>query len=162
MALGEQLFFAVTCVAALGCGLVAGIFFSFSSFVMKALFRLPAEQGIAAMQSINIVVLNPWFMTAFFGTAVVCIVTLVLSLGRLPDPRAVFMLAGSVLYLAGCIMVTIVCNVPRNNSLAAIAPTDAKSAKLWDGYVSGWTAWNHVRTIASLAAAALFTVALGF
>ncbi len=162
MALVGHMLFALICLAALGCGLVAGIFFAFSTFVMKALSRLPAEQGITAMQSINIVVLNPWFMAAFFGTAAVCVVTLVLSLSRLPDLRAMFMLAGSVLYLVGCIVVTLVCNVPRNNALAAVAPTDATSANLWDGYVSGWTAWNHVRTIASLAAAALFTVALGF
>lgn len=160
MALGEQLFFVVTCVAALGCGLVAGIFFAFSAFVMKALSRIPDDQGIAAMQSINIVVLNPWFFSAFFGTAAVCVVALILSLARMPEPRGVLMLAGSVLYLLGCIGVTILCNVPRNNRLASVSPTDSESAKVWSVYVADWTAWNHVRTIASLAAAASFSVAL--
>jgi uncharacterized membrane protein len=61
--------FGLTLFAALGCGLVAGVFFAFSTFVMKALARLPAPQGIAAMQSINVIVINPWFMTAFLGTA---------------------------------------------------------------------------------------------
>ena len=40
--------------AVLGCGLVAGIFFAFSTFVMRALGRRPAGEGIAAMQAINI------------------------------------------------------------------------------------------------------------
>jgi uncharacterized membrane protein len=31
---------------------------------------------------------------------------------------------------------------------------------LWTDYISGWTAWNHVRTAASLAAATLLTFAL--
>ena len=30
----------------------------------------------------------------------------------------------------------------------------------WAEYVSGWTSWNHVRTAASLAAAASLTIAL--
>ena len=153
--------FALTLVAALGCGLVAGVFFAFSTFVMKALARLPAREGIAAMQSINVVVLNPWFMTAFLGTAAACLVALIFSLLRWHEAGAVFLLAGAVLYLVGTLLVTIVFNVPRNDALAAIAPTDPDGARLWAAYVAGWTAWNHVRTAAALAAAASFSIALG-
>ena len=42
-----------TFLLALGCGLVAGVFFAFSTFVMKALGKLPPAQGVAAMQSIT-------------------------------------------------------------------------------------------------------------
>ena len=52
-------------LAALGSSLMADTFFAFSAFVMKALGRLPGGQGIEAMQSINIVVINPVF-SAFF------------------------------------------------------------------------------------------------
>ena len=52
--------------------MVAGFFFAFSVCVMKSLARLPPAQGIAAMKHINVVVINPWFMGAFFGTALVC------------------------------------------------------------------------------------------
>jgi len=51
--LKQNLIFILTLVSALGCGLIAGVFFAFSAFVMKALARLPPAQGIAAMQSIN-------------------------------------------------------------------------------------------------------------
>ena len=161
MITADQLLFTLTLVSALGCGLVAGVFFAFSVFVMKALSRLPTGEGIAAMQSINVAVLNPWFLGAFLGTAVACLVALAFSLLRWHEPAAVYLLVGSVLYLVGCLLVTIVFNVPRNETLASVAPDDPDRASRWTDYVTTCTAWNHVRTGASLAAAASFGVALG-
>lgn len=127
---------------------------------MKALARLPAPQGIAAMQSINVAVFNPWFMGAFFGTAAACVLVVVFSLLRWSGPEAVYLLSGGLVYLIGTILVTIVFNVPRNNALATADPDSAGGARLWAGYVTSWTAWNHVRTAAALAAAVLLTFAL--
>jgi len=158
----DHFLFALTLLAALGCGLIAGVFFAFSSFVMKSLARLPAGAGIAAMQSINIVVLRSWFMAAFLGTAAVCVVASVYSLFRLQEPGVVYLLVGSALYLVGSFLVTIVFNVPRNEALAKLAPTNPNSANFWSGYAASWTAWNHVRTVAALAAAASFSVALAY
>jgi uncharacterized membrane protein len=62
----------VALLSALGCGLAAGIFFAFSTFVMKALGKLAPSQGIAAMQSIYVAIINPWFLRLFFGTAGLC------------------------------------------------------------------------------------------
>jgi uncharacterized membrane protein len=152
--------FVLTFLSALGCGLAAGAFFAFSTFVMKALARLPAAQGIAAMQSINVVVINPWFMGALFATAAGCAVLAISSLFTWHKPGAVYLLAGSLLYLIGTILVTIVFNVPQNDALAAVDPASADGARLWAGYVPSWTAWNHVRTAAALAAAASLTMAL--
>ena len=67
--------FALTLLVALGRGVVSGNFYAFSSFVMKALTRLLPAQGNAAMQSINVAVINPWFLTAFLGTAAACELT---------------------------------------------------------------------------------------
>lgn len=156
----DHLIFALRLLAAVGCGLIAGVFFAFSSFVMKALARLPDRDGIAAMQSINVVVLKSWFMAAIMGTAAVCVLALIYALIRLHEPGAVYLLVGSVLYLVGSFLVTIVFNGPRNEALASIAPTDPNSESFWSGYVTSWTAWNHVRTLASLAAAASFSIAL--
>jgi uncharacterized membrane protein len=156
----DRLVLALTLISALGCGLIAGVFFAFSSFVMNALARLPAAQGIAAMQSINVVVINPLFMTAFLGTASTCVLLVVSSLLRWREPGAAYLLAGGLLYFVGAFLATIFFNVPRNNALAAVDPASAEGAGLWTNYLSGWTAWNHVRTAASLAAAALLTIAL--
>ena len=65
--MSDGLVFALTLIAALGSGLMAGVFFAFSSFVMTALARLAPAPGIAAMQSINVVVINPLFMAGFLG-----------------------------------------------------------------------------------------------
>ena len=116
--------FALTLFAALGCGLIAGVFFAFSAFVMKALARLPPGDGMAAMQSINVAVLNPWFLGAFLGTAAACVVALISSLLRWNQPGAVYLALGAVLYLAGSLLVTMVCNVPRNEALARLARAD--------------------------------------
>ena len=156
----DDLLFALTFVSALGCGLIAGVFFAFSAFVMKALARLPPAQGIAAMQSINVVVINPLFMVALFGTALACVALVVSSLFRWNQPSVVYLLVGSLLYLVGTIAVTMAFNVPRNDALAAADPESADGARLWAGYVTSWTAWNSVRTAAALAAAALLTFAL--
>ena len=147
-------------LSALGCGLIAGVFFAFSAFVMKALARLPSAQGMAAMQSINVAVFNPLFMGAFFGTAAACALLAVAALFLWPRPDAGYLLAGSVLYLVGTVLVTMVFNVPRNQALAAVEPESADGVIRWAGYVPGWTAWNHVRSVAALLAAASFALAL--
>jgi uncharacterized membrane protein len=156
----DKLTFILTFVSALGSGLIAGFFLAFSIVVMKSLGQQPPPQGIAAMQSINVVVINPMFFTAFFGTAAACLVLTVSTFFRWQRPGSAYLLVGSLLYLIGTILVTILFNVPRNNALAAVDPTSPEGARVWTTYLSSWTAWNHVRTIAALAAAASFTIAL--
>ena len=151
---------ALTFASALGCAVVAGVFFAFSTFVMRALGRLPAAHGIAAMQSINVAVITPPFMAALFGTGVVCLILGITTLRSWHVPGAAYVLAGSLLYLVGTVLVTIVFNVPRNQALAAVDPTSADGAGLWAGYIRSWTAWNHVRTAAALGAATSLTFAL--
>jgi len=149
----------LTFCAALGCGLMAGVFFAFSAFIMKALARLPAPQGIVAMQSINVFAVTPLFMTALFGTAAACLGLAVSALVMWQAPGSSYLLAGSLFYVVGTVMVTIVFNVPRNDALAAVNPASADGARVWAGYVAAWTSWNHVRTAAALAASALLAIA---
>jgi uncharacterized membrane protein len=156
----ERLLSVVTFASVLGCGLISGFFFAFSILVMRALGHLPPAHGIAAMQSINVVVINPWFLTAFFGTAAMCLFAIVASLLRWHDQRAWYWLVGGILYLVGSVVVTRVFNVPRNDALAALEPGGSDAARLWADYLSSWTAWNHVRTVAAFLAALLFAIAL--
>ena len=152
--------FALTLVSALGSGVVAGVFFAFSTFVMGALGRLPAAHGIAAMQSINVVVINPLFLGVFIGTAGLCALLVAAALFTWQAPGAMLLLAGALLYFVGTFLVTMVFNVPLNDALAAVAPESSDGSRLWARYLGTWTAWNHVRTIAALAGAALLTAAL--
>ncbi|WP_315785737.1 DUF1772 domain-containing protein [Fischerella sp. JS2] len=160
MALTSYWLFVLKLVAILGCGLVAGVFFAFSTFVMSALARLQPAQGIAAMQSINITVINPLFMMALFGTAAACIFLAVSSLLKWHQLDAAYLLLGSLLYLVGTVGVTILFNVPLNDALATVDPSSTDSASLWNRYLTNWTKWNHIRTVAALAASALLTIAL--
>ena len=144
---------------ALGSALVGGIFFAFSTFVMKAFARLSPEQGIAAMQEINVTVLNPWFFAVFFGTGLGGLYLTVHTVSNWGGPAEVNLAVGSMLYICGTILVTIVFNVPLNTALAEAAATRPEGLSLWQDYLRRWTIWNHVRTGAAIAAATLLLLA---
>jgi uncharacterized membrane protein len=152
--------YVATLSTALGCGLVAGVFFAFSSFVMSALGRLPQAEGIAAMQSINRLAVTPAFMIALFGTGMACVGLIVWAVVSFDGWRSALVLASGTLYVAGTIGVTVAFNVPLNERLANVHARSSGAAAIWSEYLTNWTAWNHVRTVAALAAAVLFTVAL--
>lgn len=160
MEINNNVLFALKLFSALGCGLIAGVFFAFSTFVMKALAKQPPSHGIAAMQSINITVINPWFMTVFLGTALACLFLVVLALVMWHQPGAVYSIFGSLLYVLGTVLVTMVCNVPLNDALAIADPNSTDGATLWARYLAEWTFWNHIRTIAAIAAATLLSIAI--
>ncbi len=154
----DQLIPVVGTTALLGSALVGGIFFAFSSFVMKALAGVPSAEGIGAMQSINVVVLNPSFLGAFMGTAVLSLVAGGLALAGWGSPSASFFLGGALFYLVGAILVTMLGNVPLNDQLAAVSATDPGARDLWERYLGRWTMWNHVRTAAAMVAALLYSL----
>jgi uncharacterized membrane protein len=145
--------------SAIGSGLVGGIFYAFSSFVMSALGRIPPAQAVTAMNSINVTVITPSFLIAFAGTGVLSLVAGVGSLFIWNQPGAKLALMGSAVYLIACFGTTMVFNVPLNNQLASIADPVAAST-FWPQYLKEWTAWNHVRTIAAVLSAGFFTAAL--
>ena len=146
--------------AALGCGLMGGLLFAFSNFVMTALAHQPPSSGVRTMQAINVYILNPLFFIVFFGTAVVSFVLAVATILRVPRSGAPLLLAGSALYLIGTVGVTMMFNVPLNNRLSVLNPDIAETAKYWLTYLSEWVRWNHVRTIASVMATALLILAI--
>jgi uncharacterized membrane protein len=158
--MAQQIVLVLTFIAAIGCGVVAGIFFAFSSFVMAALGRIPAAHGIAVMQSINITAINPGFMLALFGTALLCLALAATAFFPWHQPGSAMIVAAGLLYLLGCIGVTMIRNVPLNDLLAAAQPDTPEAHALWSRYLREWTRWNHVRTMAPAASAVLFTLAL--
>ena len=151
---------AVALLALVGSGLVAGVFFIFSVCIMRVLGGLPPPQGIAAMQSINVVIVNPWFMTAFLGTAAVCTYVAIAALVRFDGTASALLIAGACAYVIGTFALTMVFNVPRNNVLMALQPDTAEAARYWSEYLRDWTSWNHVRTIGATVATALLGGAL--
>lgn len=153
----DWLFWA-TLVAALACGLLAGVFFTFSCFAMRALDALPPQSAAAAMQSINRVILRSLFLPLFLGTALLGALLAAAALLDWQQPGSTWRLAGASLYLLGGLLVTLVANVPLNRRLEQLP--DAEAAAFWPGYLARWQPWNHVRSLTVLAAAAAFTLAL--
>lgn len=147
-------------VAILGTGIIGGVFFAFSSFVMRALGRLPAAQGLAAMQSINVVVINPHFLGAFLGTAGISLAAIVVAGLRWGKAGAALDATAGVLYFVGTFLVTVLGNVPLNNALEKVQPSDANAAETWNDYLRRWTNWNHLRTAAALLSTLSFCLGL--
>lgn len=153
------LFTALVFVAALGGGIAAGLFFIFSNTIMASFAPLPAAQGIAAMQQINVTIINPLFMAVFMGLAVLSLVLAAKAIFGWSETGSAWLLIGSVAYLIGCFLVTVVFNVPLNDALAAVDPASADGAAMWARYLKEWLPWNHVRAVACLVSLASFVMA---
>ncbi len=138
-------------VAAVGSGLVGGVFFVFSVAIMPAFARLPERHGVAVMQAINVTIVRAPFLLVFMGTVLACVARVVLA------PTDVLGVVGAALYVLGGFGVTMALNVPLNNRLDKV-DADAPDG-FWSVYASRWTLWNHVRTVACIGAAALLTAA---
>jgi uncharacterized membrane protein len=137
----------------LGAGTIGGVFFGFSTFVMKAIAALPASQGVVAMQRINVVVLNPLFLGVFVGTALISMTGVILAVARWHGSQSLWLLTAGLLYFVGTFGVTRAFNIPRNERLAGLNAHSPEASEYWTVYVREWTRWNHVRTVASIAAA---------
>jgi uncharacterized membrane protein len=149
----------LTVACAVGAGLVAGVYFAFSTFVMRGLRDVPPATGMAAMQTINRAAPNPLFVFALVGTGAGCVVLGILAGTRWSDPAAPWSLAGAVLYVVS-LLITFAIHIPRNDALDLVDPASAGAAERWSAYLAEWVPWNHVRTVASMAGAIAMTVAL--
>ncbi len=142
----------LTVVLLAGSGVVAGVFYAFSTFIMPALARLPDDEGARAMQTINVTVLTPLFLGPFMATGIAGTVVIVLSVLDWQGTASAWRMAASLLYLLGVLGVTIVFNVPWNEHLAGLDALRAETATEWHRYLAEWTRWNTVRTVAGIAA----------
>lgn len=158
--MSERVLYVLTVLAAVGSGVMGGLFFAFSTSVMPALGRVGPTGGIAAMQAVNVVIQNPLFFIAFFGPALLSILLVVAALLGWPVGSPLAIYAGAAFYLIGIMVITIIVNVPMNNALDAVDAASAEGAALWSTYLSNWTGWNHVRAIMGIAACVSYILAL--
>lgn len=140
--------------------MLAGLYFAFSAFIMASLERIPQAAGVSAMQSINKVILSSAFMPVFWGTTLASLALAVIGFLRWDEAGAAALLAGGVIYVVGMFLFTVIFNVPLNNALDAVEPGSTQAATVWATYLKDWTFWNTVRTLACLAASALFIYAI--
>lgn len=145
---------------AVACAMMGGIFFAFSSFVMPALGRIPATEGVHAMQRINIDVYHWSFMAAFLGTPLACLVVAANGIWHWGEPGGFYAVVGCAVYLVGTFLVTAAGNVPLNNALAVVDTGIVDAGRAWSTFAPAWVRWNHLRTFAALVAAGWFVAAL--
>lgn len=148
------------CAALVGSALIGGIFFAFSNFIMKALQRVPAPEGILAMQTINITVLNRGFLGLFMGTALLCLIIAVIAIAEWEMARSPYLLGGAVAYIGGTWFVTVLGNVPLNDKLAGAEREHPESMEVWAHYLERWTKLNSQRAGAAVSASTLFLIGL--
>jgi len=143
--------------AAVAAGVSSGMMLVFSAGTMQALSRLPETEAIRAMQAINISVINPLFLGIFIGTGPFLVTLSGLDLyGGSPNR---YLLAATLVYVVGVVAVTILGNVPLNDSLAAVEIT-TMGPGTWDDYARPWLRCNHTRALAGAFASGLLTLAL--
>lgn len=147
-------------LSAVGCGLMAGIYFAFSTFIMRALGEIDSASGIAAMQAINQVIQRSLFIVLFFGTTLSTAALTVMALMSPEAPLRAALLIGGFAYLLGMFGCTVVLNVPLNNALDRHDPSSPEGARFWQVYLTRWTRWNHIRTVASTVSCVCYIGAL--
>lgn len=156
----NSIIFTVIFFTCIGTGIMAGLFFSFSTFIMEALGNISSESGMNAMKSINRTILNPLFGVIFFGTALMTLFLLITALFNSEWNGRTYVISGSLLYLVGTFLVTIIFNVPLNNLLERGDSTAYSSQLMWRSYIRKWTLWNHIRTVTAVGTLACFVLGL--
>lgn len=155
----------LTAVTAVGAAAVGGLFYAFSTFVMRGLDRTDAQDAITAMRGINAEAqANAPFLLMFLGSTLLAVAVGIVAALHLSQPGNAYLLAGAVLTVVAA-LVTIAFNVPLNNQLAALDPAGlsaADAATQWQAYLGPWTAWNHVRTVAPLLGSAFLLIGLRY
>ena len=149
----------LTLAALVGTALIGGVCFCFGTAIMGSLQRMPAGQGAAAMNLINVRIQNPLFLLIFMGTALVCVALGIIAFVK-DSPGKWWLLAGAALYLVGVIVVSFAVNIPLNDHLATIDPKSAAGAAEWAKYLTSWNPANNVRTIACALGVIAFGLAL--
>lgn len=143
-------------------GLMAGLFYSWSISVTRGLALLPDREYLAAFQQLNRAILNPLFLFAFMGLAILLPVTTGLHYHRPPSAAFGLLIAASALYLIGVLGITMFGNVPMNESLDAFnidTATPAQLAAKRAAFEDRWNFLNDIRTVCCLGSFILTVIA---
>jgi uncharacterized membrane protein len=135
--------------AALSSGLIAGVYFAFSVFIMQAFSKIDTTQSIAAMNSINKTILRSLFMPLFFGSSIISVLLIAFAFMHWGEAGAGVTLIAGTVYFVGMFVCTVLFNVPLNNALARLEPDSVDAHPVWTRYLKTWTNWNHLRTVSS-------------
>ena len=146
-------------LATISTGLTAGVFLLYAHTIMPGLRATDDRTFVAAFQSIDRSIINPWFLAGgFFGA--VALTALAAALHH-RSSAAPWILAALVLHSL-VVVITMAVHLPLNDALKAAGSPDAidVTAARQAFHETRWVAWNVVRVVLDLSAFAVLTVSL--
>lgn len=145
--------------SALVSGLIAGLFYSYSCSVNPGLGALSDVGYLAAMQSINRVILNPPFFLSFIGTLLLLPLSTYQHFGS--GQRFYWLLGATLVYAIGTFGVTLFGNVPLNDALDKVNLTSSAQelAQFRLRFEIPWNRLHFIRTVASVVSFAMVVMA---
>jgi len=144
---------------AMATGLLAGVFLTFSDFVMKSLLACKPAAGTEAMQIINRKVYNSIFMVLLMVMIPVSSGLAFYACFFTAGPLATVLIISGLLYFFGVFIVSIVGNIPMNNALEALPQGSVAAQAYWPSYVKTWVLWNHLRWVSALGTSTGYVIA---
>lgn len=147
-------------IALVMTGVMAGIYFAFSVFIMKALAQLPAAEGARAMNRINDVIVRTLFLPLFLGSTVLAIALILWQLFEGQSVQSSLQVTAGFIYLVGMFGVTVACNVPLNNRLKQHEADEQALVEFWAEYLHRWIRLNHVRTFSCILSLVLLALSM--
>ena len=153
-------FFVLCEIAVVACGIVSGVFLTFSDFVMRSLDGAKPGAGVEVMQVINREVLRSVFMVLLLGMSALSPLLIAYAYFGVTGAASALIMTGGALYLAGVFIVSLVFNVPMNNRLEGKDPSGTEATTYWTStYLPRWTFWNGVRASAAAGSAICYLIA---
>ena len=146
-------------IASFLMALIAGVFLSFSDFIMRGLAQARGTVGPAAMVGINRAIYRSIFMVLFVGLLAVSAALALFAFWQLDGIALLLVIAGSLSYGLGVFAVTGLGNVPMNNRLDALSGNMEQTELYWSDYERRWTRLNNIRSAASAFAAIAWLLA---
>jgi uncharacterized membrane protein len=139
-------------IATLLTGLSAGLCFTWSNAITTGIGRLDNIGYLQAFQAMNRSIINPTFILVFFGPFIVQLISIFLYKNTTSTIISL-LVAATVLYFFGLVLVTIFGNVPLNEildktDLAKASTVDLQ--ELRDQFEVKWNQLHLIRTVTSI------------
>ncbi|MEE1944048.1 DUF1772 domain-containing protein [Pedobacter sp. KR3-3] len=148
----------ILAITTIACGLIAGLFYSYSCSVNPGLKTLTDFGYLSAMQAINRAILNPVFFCSFMGALVLLPLSTYFSYTPAPSTRFWLLLSASILYIVAVFGVTAFGNVPLNDALDKFDLSTATPEALAKQRALFETSWNALHAIRTWASAGSFVL----
>ena len=147
------LFFAV-----LLTGLSAGLFYAWAVSVIPGTKKVADSTYLETMQSINRAILNPAFYLIFFGSLILLVIS---TIQHFQTGLAFWLLlTATLVYLIGTVGVTMLGNVPLNNSLDVLDLGELKAELQAQTRRQFEVKWNRLHMIRTVFAVLSFLLSL--